>query len=736
MAEARENDENFKSPLDLLFLQIEEGKRYIKREGSAPAAPQPSASLSRSFGSAAGGDSEYSWEPSLLERNSDHVRPADCGGLSPDEDFALMNYKQFKVAAGKTLKSIIISCNVRLAPIATAGVRKLLESDEMELDKLGDPDAKVAVFGILSDTDKTLSFLFAIMMWQCIDQLCRKALTDYGGKLPTPVHFIFDEFANIGTIPQIEETIAVTRSRNIGITIILQSMSQLESKYDKKAQTIVDCCDSTLFLGGKSNSTNKEIAEMIGKQTINQMTYNESRGQSPSASKNLQIQGRDLIDAAEIGKMSRKKAILLIAGTNPLMDDKFDPHTHKRYTDKDVATFMQKLLDALGLSTDDDEGTADVPVYDLSVEEAETRTTQTVRVYADGTYEVIDTTISTDEDGLTSAKVSNGGKVSYDALDEAQKRAVSDVAVIGDTGIVLNYSVTDGLPSSIDRDALKKLAEDNADLIEHLVFKTEKFNPDKYDGSVSMSFGFDSNAVIDRLDGQTKDIVVFELMAKDGDEGDGTAAPVLVASECDLDNEEQTVTLIPSVIGTTATDKSDGDHSLMAGKDAVITDHVTYENLIPGKEYTLKASLMDKETGELLSVNDQHVTAEMKFTPNSQNGTVDIDLGKFDASALDGHDLVVFEELYKQTSDGDAPVDVLVAEHKDLDDEGQTVSVTSSPLGGFFGKTGGNSFFATVAVAALVVLAGGCAVYGVKTRRKAKDGQTDTDHDGGKDEEA
>ena len=408
----------------------------------------------------------------------------------------------------------------------------------------------------------------------------------------------------------------------------------------------------------------------------------------------------------------------------------------EKYTDKDVATFMQKLLDALGLSTDDDEGTADIPVYDLSDEEAETRTTQTVRVYADGTYEVIDTTISTDEDGLTSAKVSNGGKVSYDALDEAQKRAVSDVAVIGDTGIVLNYSGTEGVPSPIDRDALKKLAEDNADLIEHLVFKTEKFNPDKYDGSVSMSFGFDSNAVIDRLDGQTKDIVVFELMAKDGDEGDGTAAPVLVASECDLDNEEQTVTLIPSVIGTTATDKSDGDHSLMAGKDAVITDHVTYENLIPGKEYTLKASLMDKETGELLSVNDQHVTAEMKFTPNSQNGTVDIDLGKFDASALDGHDLVVFEELYKQTSDGDTPVDVLVAEHKDLDDEGQTVSVTSSPLGGFFGKTGGNSFFAIVAVAALVVLAGGCAVYGVKTRRKAKDGQTDSDHDGGKDEEA
>ncbi len=332
LAEARENDENYESPLDLLFKQIETGKRFI--ETGAAAAQNPTngtGGLSRGFAGSGSNQSGWSWEPSLFYRNSDGVRPADCGGLTPDEDFALMNYKNFKVAAGKTLKSIIISCNVRLAPIATSGVRELLKYDEMELDKLGDPDAKVAVFGILSDTDKTLSFLFAIMMWQCIDQLCRKALTDYGGKLPTPVHFIFDEFANIGTIPQIEETIAVTRSRNIGITIILQSMSQLESKYDKKAQTIVDCCDTTLFLGGKSNSTNKEIAEMIGKQTIHQMTYNESTGQSSSASKNLQIQGRDLIDQAEIGKMSRRKAILLIAGTNPLMDDKFDPHTHKRY---------------------------------------------------------------------------------------------------------------------------------------------------------------------------------------------------------------------------------------------------------------------------------------------------------------------------------------------------------------------------------------------------------------------
>ena len=326
LAEAREEEENFMSALDLIFYQIETGKRFARNVGAA-GAPRRKGGLSRDFTA----DTGWSWQSSRFRRNYDGVRPAERGGLSPDEDFALMNYKNFKVAAGRTLKSIIISCNVRLAPIATSGVRQLLEYDEMELDTLGDPDTRTAVFGILSDTDKTLSFLFAIMMWQCIDQLCRKALTDYGGKLPRPVHFIFDEFANIGTIPQIEETIAVTRSRNIGITIILQSMSQLESKYDKKAQTIVDCCDSTLFLGGKSNSTNKEIAEMIGKQTIHQMTYNESSGQSSSASKNLQIQGRDLIDAAEIGKMSRRKAILLIAGTNPLMDDKFDPRRHKRY---------------------------------------------------------------------------------------------------------------------------------------------------------------------------------------------------------------------------------------------------------------------------------------------------------------------------------------------------------------------------------------------------------------------
>jgi len=331
MAEAREEDEDFKSPLDLIFLQIEEGRKYTKvGQTSSPENNNPY-EAERERGLAVKATSEYSWQPSVYKRNYDGKVPAECGGLTSDDDFALDNYNAFKVAAGKTLKSIIISCNVRLKPLAIRQVRELLKYDEMELDKLGDKDQRTVVFGILSDTDKTFSFLFAIMMWQTIDQLCRKALNDYGGKLPTPVHFIFDEFANIGVIPEIEETIAVVRSRNIGMSIILQSVAQLESRYDKKAKTIIDCCDTMVFLGGKSNSTNKEIAEMIGKETINQVTFNQTQGQQASGTKNLQIQGRDLIDAAEIGKMSRKNAIVLIAGTHPLMDKKYPVEKHKRY---------------------------------------------------------------------------------------------------------------------------------------------------------------------------------------------------------------------------------------------------------------------------------------------------------------------------------------------------------------------------------------------------------------------
>ena len=393
----------------------------------------------------------------------------------------------------------------------------------------------------------------------------------------------------------------------------------------------------------------------------------------------------------------------------------------EKYTEADVAAFMQQLLDVLGLSAqDEDEGIADIVVSDETAEDGSVKKSQTVRVHADGTFEVIDTAYETDEDGLTSATVNTTGKVGYDALTDEQKEAVSDVAVLKESGIVLNYFATGELPVSIDMDALGKFIADNKDLISHLVYQTAEFTPEKYDGTVTMDFHFNANDVIDRLGGETKDIVVFEVMSKNAVADEEGSVPVIVASECDLDSEEQTVNLVPTVIGTTATDKSDGDHTLMAGKDAVITDRVTYEGLIPGKEYTLKATLMDKKTGEMLSINDQHVTAELKFTPNSQNGTIDIDLGKFDASSLDGHDLVVFEELYKQTEQGNEATEVLVAEHKDIDDEGQTVTVTTTPPGGFFGKTGGNDFFIVVSIAALAVLACGCAYYGIKNRRAAK----------------
>lgn len=403
----------------------------------------------------------------------------------------------------------------------------------------------------------------------------------------------------------------------------------------------------------------------------------------------------------------------------------------EKYTETDVAAFMQQLLDVLGLSAqDEDEGIADIVVSDEVSKDGSVKKSQTVRVHADGTFEVIDTTYETDEDGLTSATVDASGKVGYDALTDEQKEAVSDVAVLKDSGIVLNYSATGELPVSIDMDALGKFIADNEDLISHLVYQTAEFTPEKYDGTVTMDFHFNANDVIDRLGGETKDIVVFEVMSKNAVADEEGSAPVIVASECDLDSEEQTVNLVPTVIGTTATDKSDGDHTLMAGKDAVITDRVTYEGLIPGKEYTLKATLMDKKTGEMLSINDQHVTAELKFTPNSQNGTIDIDLGKFDASSLDGHDLVVFEELYKQTEQGNEATEVLVAEHKDIDDEGQTVTVTTTPPGGFFGKTGGNDFFIVVSIAALAVLACGCAYYGIKNRRAAKAEDAATDEGG------
>mgnify|MGYP001771144962 CR=1 FL=1 len=276
------------------------------------------------------------------------------------------------------------------------------------------------------------------------------------------------------------------------------------------------------------------------------------------------------------------------------------------------------------------------------------------------------------------------------------------------------------LPTDVDVAALKQLFTDNAELVSYLVYTTSSLTPETADGTLDMDFAFNANDVIDRLNGETKDIVVFEVMFKGSLDSEEDSTVTLVADHTDLDDEGQTVVLTPSFICTVATDKSDGDHTLLPGQDATITDTVSYEGLIPGEEYVLKATLYDKATGEPLSVNDKQVTAELRFTPNSQVGAVDIDLGPFDASELDGHDLVVFEELYKQSDIDGETTDVLVAEHKDLSDEDQTVSVTSAPEGSYYGKTGGDNLVYLLVAAVLVGGAAALLFYGLKTRRAAK----------------
>lgn len=286
----------------------------------------------------------------------------------------------------------------------------------------------------------------------------------------------------------------------------------------------------------------------------------------------------------------------------------------------------------------------------------------------------------------------------------------------------IDWSAVKSLPTaSIDLSKVTAYAEENKELLSCLVYQTAEFTPEKESGTINMDYAFNSNDVIDRLSGETKNLVVFEVMFKGSIENASDETPVsIVASECDKDNEGQTVKLAPSTIGTTATDKSDGDHELMAGKDAVITDEVKYEGLIPGKEYTLHATLMDKKTGEPLKVADKGVTAELKFTPNSENGTVSINLGEFDATSLDGHTLVVFEELTKQSDIDSKTTDVTVAEHKDINDEGQSVTVTSTPAGSTYGKTGVDMTNIAIAIGILLIAAGCATAYGIKSRKTTK----------------
>lgn len=183
----------------------------------------------------------------------------------------------------------------------------------------------------MSDTNSTFDFIFAMLMWQAMDVLCNTALLRFGGSLPTPVHFILDEFANIGTVPDFERTIAVVRSRNISCSIILQSLSQLKAAYDDSAQTITDCCDTMLFLGGKSTETNREVSEAIGKQTLSTVSVNDSRGSNSSTTRNYAKGERDLMQASEVGRLPRDEAIVMISGAFPIRDRKYALEDHPRY---------------------------------------------------------------------------------------------------------------------------------------------------------------------------------------------------------------------------------------------------------------------------------------------------------------------------------------------------------------------------------------------------------------------
>ena len=289
-SEAREDDENFKSPVDMLFDR-------------------------------------------LAEREPEH--------------FAVKQYVKFKQAAGKTLKSILISCGARLAPFDIKELRDLTEYDELELDTLG--DEKTALFVIISDTDDTFNFVVAIMYSQLFNLLCDKADNEYGGRLPVHVRCLLDEFSNIGQIPKFEKLIATIRSREISACIILQAQSQLKAIYKDNADTIIGNCDTTLFLGGKEKSTLKELSETLGKETIDMYNTSETRSNQNSYGTNYQKLGKELMSQDELSVMDGGKCILQLRGVRPFLSDKYDITKHPRYKmlsddNKNNAFDMEKYM--------------------------------------------------------------------------------------------------------------------------------------------------------------------------------------------------------------------------------------------------------------------------------------------------------------------------------------------------------------------------------------------------------
>ena len=243
--------------------------------------------------------------------------------------FAVKQYKKYKLAAGKTAKSILISCGARLAPFDIEELRDLMKEDELELDTLG--EKKTALFVIISDTDDTFNFVVSVMYSQLFNLLCDKADDEYGGRLPIHVRCLLDEFANIGLIPKFEKLIATIRSREISACIILQAQSQLKSIYKDNADTIVGNCDSTLFLGGKERTTLKELSESLGKETIDLYNTSETRSNQKSFGLNYQKTGKELMSQDEITVMDGGKCIYQLRGVRPFLSDKFDITKHKNY---------------------------------------------------------------------------------------------------------------------------------------------------------------------------------------------------------------------------------------------------------------------------------------------------------------------------------------------------------------------------------------------------------------------
>lgn len=272
-------------------------------------------------------------ESETREEDETYQNPVDMMFQELEErdpqHFAVRQYKKYKMAAGKTAKSILISCGARLAPFDIAELREIMSYDEMELDKIG--DRKTALFLIMSDTDTTFNFVIAMLQSQLFNLLCDKADDAYGGRLPVHVRVIADEFANIGQIPQFDKLIATIRSREISASIILQSQSQLKAMYKDSADTILGNCDTTLFLGGKEKTTLKEMSELLGKETIDLYNTSETRSNQKSFGLNYQKTGKQLMTEDEIAVMDGGKCILQIRGARPFFSDKYDITKHKNY---------------------------------------------------------------------------------------------------------------------------------------------------------------------------------------------------------------------------------------------------------------------------------------------------------------------------------------------------------------------------------------------------------------------